>query len=239
MTFSHDDIRERLIDFLYGELDAEARAAFAAHVDGCESCRAEVTGAEQARAIGRLVTRASLSDEVPSRVRTAALAAARATAREKVTATASPDSASPARAAVAPKPSWVDLLRRRWTFPTFATVAAMAAFLLVRATIFREAKQPLSEQVPRELTQKERDLPLPSVAPTAGASETQAQTALGEPGEDAAAGGKAARSRPRVSAHGKSAAAPAGGGARLWGDRADAFAREPAFGGLVCPRRMG
>ena len=80
MTFNHDDIRERLIDFLYGELDAGARAAFDAHLKGCDACRGEVDGAERARGIGRAVARAPLGDAVPPGVRARALAAAHAAA---------------------------------------------------------------------------------------------------------------------------------------------------------------
>jgi RNA polymerase sigma-70 factor (ECF subfamily) len=49
MTFNHHDIRQRLVDFLYGELDAGARAAFDAHLKACDACRGAVTRAEQAR----------------------------------------------------------------------------------------------------------------------------------------------------------------------------------------------
>ncbi|HEY4187748.1 MAG TPA: zf-HC2 domain-containing protein [Polyangia bacterium] len=231
MIFSHDDIRERLIDFLYGELDGEARAAFTAHVDGCELCRAEVTGAEQARALGRAVARAPLSDEVPSRVRVAVLAAARAAGQEKAMA-ATPGLTIAARAAAAPQQSWFDRLRRRWTFPTFATVAAMAAFLLVRATIFREAKRPLGEQGPGELARKEPQLPAPAAAPTVAVPEAQAPAAFEGRGEDAVVGVKAARPRLRVSAPHKSGGAPTGRGAGVTVDRDDAFAQEPPLGGL-------
>lgn len=147
MTFSHDQIRDHLVDFLAGDLAGEARAAFEAHVAGCETCRGQVRGFEQTRRLAREVVRAPLAEAVPSRVRARVLEAAAAAARQphvKTTVTASAQAAASAR-----KPGWLarwfDRKTVRWTFPTFATVAAMAAFLLVRETVFREAKRPLSE----------------------------------------------------------------------------------------------
>ena len=159
MTFSHDDIRERLVDYLYGELDGSTRAAFQAHLTSCAACRDEVTGAERARTVAREVVRRPLGDAVPERVRSRALEAARAAVAGRAVA-------PPAQAKVAAGPAgavdggWFRRLRRRWTwtFPTFATIAAMAVFLLVRATIFREAKHPVSDETARELAK-------PAVAP--------------------------------------------------------------------------
>ena len=151
MTFTHDDIRERLVDYLYGQLEGQARAAFQAHLDACAACRVEVTGAERARAVARDVVRRPLADPVPARAFEAARARAFEAARAAVAAGAL---ATPAQVTVAAAPAappsaspaadegWFSRLRRRWTwtFPTFATVAAVAVFVLVRATIFREAK---------------------------------------------------------------------------------------------------
>jgi hypothetical protein len=172
MTFNHDDIRERLVDFLYGELDAEARSAFDAHLNGCGACRGEVASAERARVIGRAVARAPLGDAVPPGVRARALAAAHAAAARAEPARESPSAPKVASGADAARgPSWFQRLRGRWAFPTFATVAALAAFLLVRGTIFREAKQPLGERSLDELAPKEVAAPSP---PPATAVEAQA-----------------------------------------------------------------
>src|SRR6185436_12671226 len=73
------EIKDRTIDFLYGELSAGERAAFDQHLAGCDSCRAEVLGLQgtlhQARAAVKMTDEAP-----PSRVRVAVLEAARAAA---------------------------------------------------------------------------------------------------------------------------------------------------------------
>src|SRR3569623_349492 len=157
MTFTHDDIRERLVDYLYGQLEGQARAAFQEHLDACAACRVEVTGAERARAVARDVVRRPLADPVPERARTRAFEAARAAVAAGALATPAQVTVAAAPAAPPPASPAADAggfsrLRRRWTwtFPTFATVAAVAVFVLVRATIFREAESPVSEERVRE-----------------------------------------------------------------------------------------
>ena len=154
MTFTHDDIRDRLVDYLYGQLDEQARAAFQAHLDTCAVCRDQVAGTERGRVVAREVVRRPLADAVPDRVRARAFEAARAAvAARGGLAPGQAKTVIAASSVGAPGEGWFGRLRRRWTwtFPTFATVAAMAVFLLVRATIFREAKSPVSEERAREL----------------------------------------------------------------------------------------
>jgi len=184
MTFTHDDIRERLVDYLYGQLEGQARAAFQAHLDACAACRVEVTGAERARAVARDVVRRPLADPVPERARARAFEAARAAVAAG--ALAGPAQVTVAAAPAAPPPAspasptadegWFSRLRRRWTwtFPTFATVAAVAVFVLVRATIFREAKSPVSEERVRELAK-------PAAAPGAGPASEGEERLQGKP----------------------------------------------------------
>jgi len=233
MTFSHDDIRERLVDYLYGELDGATRAAFQAHLTGCAACREEVTGAERARLVAREVVRRPLGDAVPERVRTRAFEAARAALAARAVA---PGQAKAAIASPAPAAGiaagWFARLRRRWTwtFPTFATVAAMAVFLLVRATIFREAKQPVSEERARELA-KPAAAPAPAAPPEPSQEKSEAirdverepeaapadlRAAKGGGAASPAAGVKDGAARPRP------AAASSGGHLH----------RKPAVGGL-------
>lgn len=175
MMFTHDDIEERLIDFLYGDLDAEARAAFDAHIDACDRCRSEVRAFEQTRATARAVVRAPLADAVPAAVRARVLeAASRATAERTV-----------ANKALVSKPGardprgvsrWSAWFRARWTLPMFATVAAMGALLLVRETIFREAHRPLGANPPGELSPKPEPAILPAESPVpAGTAGEQAR----------------------------------------------------------------
>jgi len=167
MTFTHDDIRDRLVDYLYGQLDGDARAAYQAHLGACAACRDEVTGAERARAVAREVVRRPLADPVPERARARAFEAARAAvaaralagptqagmAAHQAAAAAQAEATDARGAASSAGQGWFGRLRRRWTwtFPTFATVAAVAVFLLVRVTIFREAKSPVSAERLQEL----------------------------------------------------------------------------------------
>lgn len=172
MTFSHDDIRDRLVDYLYGQLDGEVRAAFQAHLEGCTACREEVSGAARARVVGREVVRRPLADPVPEHVRVRAFEAARAAVAARAVA---PGQLKATAVATAPASGegWFSRLRRRWTFPTFATVAAMAIFVLVRATIFREAKSPVSADRVHELAKPPAE-PVPALAPAPVAAPTSA-----------------------------------------------------------------
>src|SRR5260221_14273657 len=117
MTFTHDDIEERLIDFLYGELDAEARAAFDAHIGTCDRCRSDVKAWERTRSTARAVVRAPLAEAVPAHTQ--------ARVREAI-ARATADKARAAAPVVRELPiasrsaAW---WRARWTLPMFATVA--------------------------------------------------------------------------------------------------------------------
>lgn len=52
---THDTIRERLGEWLDGELDAPARAEVAAHLDACPACRAD---AARLRALGAALFKA-------------------------------------------------------------------------------------------------------------------------------------------------------------------------------------
>jgi len=188
MTFTHADIRDRLVDYLYGQLEDEARAAFQAHVEACPACRAQVTGVERARVLAREVVRRPLADPVPDGAREKAFEAARAAVAARAAAATgrphvatgvavaagsrpaaeAPPSGAPAAPASPGAEGWLVRLRRRWTwtFPTFATVAAVAVFVLVRATIFREARTPVSAERVRELAN-------PPTAPGAGHSRDQ------------------------------------------------------------------
>jgi len=193
MTLAHQDIRDRLVDYLFGELDGPARAAFDEHLAGCESCRETVDATAKARAMAREVVRAPLDEPVPLGVRSRVLAAAAAAAEERRAAASTTTVAAAAAAAIAaagsppskgkdgssteassssgdgprgragsPRPGWFDWLRGRWAFPTLATVAAMAAFFLVRGTILREARHPIDEETAEKLAS-------PGSSPASGA----------------------------------------------------------------------
>lgn len=179
MTFTHTDIEERLIDFLYGELDAEARAAFDAHITACDACRSEVRAFEQTRAAARAVVRAPLEHPVPAAVRARVMdAAARATAARGIAGHAPAPNVAGPRTRVAD--GWFAWLRARWALPMFATVAAIGALLLVRETIFREARRPLGEAPPADLV-PQGAAPPSEIAPRAREGGDQADKAVAAP----------------------------------------------------------
>ncbi len=51
---NHADVRNRMADYLEGDLSLDRRAVFDAHLDGCAECRSEM---EELRAIPRLLGR--------------------------------------------------------------------------------------------------------------------------------------------------------------------------------------
>ena len=65
----------RMLELIYGELPAEARAEVDAHVAGCAACRAELAALESTRALAR---RSLAADVPPARARAAILRAAAA-----------------------------------------------------------------------------------------------------------------------------------------------------------------
>ena len=143
MPMSCEQIDEQMIDFLYGELSSDARAAFEAHLPGCDRCRREVAAFGQTRALAR----AGLDEAPPAHLRARIVAAARAA----LPAAAAAGAAGAAAAAAAPlnpnqpaklvpaRPpkgtSFWDRMRAWWALPTLATVGALAVFLLASRDI--------------------------------------------------------------------------------------------------------
>jgi len=145
MPMTCEQIDEQMIDFLYGELAPEARAAFDAHIGGCERCRREAESLGQTRALAR----ASLDQAPPAHLRARVVAAARAAMTPAVAAAAASSPAAPAAAQV-PRieiPKWVKAqsgdggfwrkLRAWWTLPTLVSVGAVAVFLLSMRSVQR------------------------------------------------------------------------------------------------------
>ncbi|MFL5305599.1 MAG: anti-sigma factor family protein [Polyangia bacterium] len=126
MAADCEQTRARMLELIYGELPPAARAEVDAHVAGCAACRAELAALQSTRALAR---RSLAADEPPARARAAILRAATA---------ALP--AAPRPAAPASKPSAWAWLRGKWTLPTFATVGAVAVFLLA-SRIFLEPEK--------------------------------------------------------------------------------------------------
>jgi hypothetical protein len=115
-----------MLELIYGELAASARAEVEAHVAGCAACRAELKALESTRALAR---QAMAADAPPPRVRAAILQAATAALPARARASkAAPQTSRPS--------AWA-WLRGKWTLPTFATIGAVAVFLLA-SRIFLE-----------------------------------------------------------------------------------------------------
>ena len=128
MASNCEDVSAQMMELLYGELPADARANVDAHVAGCARCRAELDGFEKTRAVARQ----ALVEAPPTRVRAAILnaAAAHLAAQAQPAAAAAPAPAPARKPVVEEKVSFWDRLRTRWAFPTFATVGAVAVFLI-------------------------------------------------------------------------------------------------------------
>jgi anti-sigma factor RsiW len=132
-----DEIKERLIDFLYGELSPADRAAFEAHLVGCDGCRREVESLGGTLTTARTAVRSTLDDPPPSRVRVAVLEAARAAVGPAMLAAAR----TPVKPSeVAPKGSFWDFVRhflrqRPWVLPGFAVASMAAVFFWVRGVV--------------------------------------------------------------------------------------------------------
>lgn len=126
MAMTHEQIDEQMVDFLYGELPADARAAFEAHVAECDRCRREVESFGQVRTVARAV----LDEAPPARVHDAILRAAREAAVAAPAKEALKEAKKEVREAEPARASLWDWLRGRWAFPTLATVGALAVFIL-------------------------------------------------------------------------------------------------------------
>ena len=74
MASNCEDVSAQMMELLYGELPADARASVDAHVAGCARCRAELDGFEKTRAVAR----SGLDEAPPARARAAIMQAAAA-----------------------------------------------------------------------------------------------------------------------------------------------------------------
>ena len=124
MATNCEDVSAQMMELLYGELPSDARASVDAHVAGCARCRAELDGFEKTRAVARQ----ALDEAPPARVRASILQAA--AAHLATQAQAQPAAAAAGKPAPQEKVSFWERLRVRWTLPTFATVGAVAVFML-------------------------------------------------------------------------------------------------------------
>ena len=173
MATNCEDVSARMMELLYGELAADERASVDAHVAGCARCRSELEGFEKTRAVARQV----LGEAPPARAHAAILKAAAA----RVAAQAQPA----ARRAVAPeRPSLWARLRLRWALPTFATVGAVAVFLIANR-VFLNPERTL-EKVHHEAPEAAPP-EAPALAPAAGGMAEPAAASEGAKASDSEA----------------------------------------------------
>jgi len=195
MAKSCEDVSARMMELLYGELPEGERAAIEAHLEtdagGCARCRAELAGLRSTRAIARQV----LDETPPARAHQAILRAAAAAVAGRQPA--------PEKRVEPAGPSFWDRLRARWTFPTLATIGAVAVVLLA-SKIFLEPEKtyergrqglvppPVEAPAPAPTTAGE---PATATAPAAAEAERSAPSAaasrVAAPAADVPADGKA------------------------------------------------
>jgi hypothetical protein len=140
------ELKEQTIDFLYGELDEEARRGFDLHLASCDGCRREVESLGGTLGQARVALAAG-DEAVPASVKAAS---------EKLVQLVVARRGRPFRtlgAPVIPEDAgglW-RLLRRPWFFPAFAAISVIALFFLAQEAIVHRA-MPLtpSEVAPAE-----------------------------------------------------------------------------------------
>jgi hypothetical protein len=190
MTFSHDDANARLLDLVYGEAGPAEREALEAHVATCASCTADLASLGDTRA----KLRGALEDApVPARAHArileaatlaaapiAAAASSAGAVASRAAAAIGPAAAAPAPARQAPpapaRPSFWQVLRGKWTLPTFATVGAVAV-VVVASKVFLEPEHTM--QVGREIATAPPPAPEPAAAKPA--EELEKVAASNEP----------------------------------------------------------
>ena len=192
MAADCEPTRAQMLELIYGELRPEARAEVDAHVAGCAACRAEVKALESTRVLAR---RSLAGDQPPPRAHAAIMRAAAAARPDPARAAAPVPKAAPRE-----KPSAWAWLRGKWTLPTFATVGAVAVFVLA-SRIFLEPEKTYQRGreglVPAEEVSAPHTVPpaaAPVPAPAEGGGAASAAT-VPEPPPSAKPAGASARKR--------------------------------------------
>jgi len=163
MATNCEDVSAQMMELLYGELPADARANVDAHVAGCARCRSELEGFEKTRAVARR----GLDEAPPARAHAAIMQAAAA----HLAAQARPAARKPA----APEHvSFWDRVRARWAFPTLATVGAVAVFLIANR-VFLNPERTLelhgAAEPPAPIAVEPTPIPAPELARKMAAAE--------------------------------------------------------------------
>jgi anti-sigma factor RsiW len=171
-------VKEQLIDFLYGELPAEARSSFTEHLQGCPACKAEVASYQHTLGSTRAALGGPLLEEAPARVHLAVIEAAQAAAQKHVT---------PAKVQGPSSQDDLGFFARLWRTPWFLPAFGAASIATV-VFLVRVLKNPevLPGQRPHSI--EERSLvapePAPSPEPTMAAQPAAATAAAVEANAD-------------------------------------------------------
>ena len=221
MTLSLEQFRERLVDYLYGQLEGEELRAFEAYLSESQTCREELAAMRRTLDRARQELRED-AQEPPARVRRAVLAAAREHARPQAEAmvararVAAPMAAAPMGAAkkVLPKKSAWQRAHASWWVPALGVAAVVSLFVFGRDV-----------QVPGARVD-ERSYPMPEQEDERAAPSPAASAAAAPAAEPAApesqVAEKASRSGPADHAVAREHGRVSVGGA------ADSVARAPA-----------
>ena len=135
------EVSSLLVDFLYGEMPAEQRREFLAHVDDCASCSAEVKAMSSTLGHARAALRGPLAEEPPPGVRARVLAAAQAAATARATEVAKPRVARPPE----PEGFFARLWKTPWLVPALGAAGVATAVFLIKVI---KNPQVLPEQKP-------------------------------------------------------------------------------------------
>jgi hypothetical protein len=149
-------VKEQLIDFLYGELPAEARSAFTEHVQGCPACKAEVASYQSTLDSARAALGGPLLAEAPARVHLAVMAAANAAAKQ----------AMPTKARTSAARDELGFFARLWRTPWFLPTCGAASIATV-VFLVRVLKNPevLPGQRPHSIDERSLSAPVPVPPP--------------------------------------------------------------------------
>jgi hypothetical protein len=143
-------VKEQLVDFLYEELPASARSAFAEHLRGCPGCRAEVASYQTTVGQARKALTGPLLEEPPARAHAAALAAAHAAAQK-------------ARKGEQESGILARFWRTPWLLPAFGAVSVATVVFLVRVLKNPEI---VPGQEGRAIDERAVVTPVPAAPPT-------------------------------------------------------------------------
>ena len=132
MTLSMEQFRERLVDYLYGELEGEDLREFEACLFASAECRRELAALQGTLRTARAELARDQSEVPPARVRTAVLAAAAEAerVREPSRAAAPVTVSAPVSVRKEHAGTWWSWLRTPWLVPTLGVAAAVAIIVL-------------------------------------------------------------------------------------------------------------